>query len=271
MEELDKNALFVGLSKNNGFKELPYYNKAKENRTNCEPFERLNQRFVSLQKEYADSFESLHKDIESKVCRREYSKGGETIHRGFYSPSSLDLVVSGNSRGRLLKSVPESNRYDYEYLFDDNGRMICSKAYSDEFDGFFRAIAVELFIYEPNRSLAFTYNPCHDYILSFISECQYENGVLNGYATAICNSINEENDCIEINVEEFEYAEHLLRSVCWSRYVPSIPLLEQNKFVFSRDEEGYLSTYTVEPLDGSIPKEDASHRFESYRVKVRRK
>jgi len=31
-----------------------------------------------------------------------------------------------------------------------------------------------------------------------------------------------------------------LKSINWYRYTPSIQLLDQYKFIFSRDEEGYL-------------------------------
>lgn len=151
MEEFDNEVLFEELHKIDGIKEVLEYNKTEENLTDCEPFERLNQKFVMLQKQYADSFKALNKDIESKICKREYSKGGETLHRGFYSPSSLDLVVGGSCRGRLLKNTPKSNTYDYEYLFDDRDNIVCSKKYSDEFDGVFSVIAVELFVYEQNR------------------------------------------------------------------------------------------------------------------------
>jgi len=53
--------------------------------------------------------------------------------------------------------------------------------------------------------------------------------------------------------------------------MPSIQLLDQYKFTFSRDEEGYLSTYTVEQLGRFVQKNNLSHGAESYRVKVKRK
>lgn len=87
------------------------HNKPKENFKTYEYFERLNQKYILLQKQYADSFPKLYDDIEPKVFRREYSKGGACIHRGFYSPSASDLVVANCNRGRLLKKPPKDNNY----------------------------------------------------------------------------------------------------------------------------------------------------------------
>jgi len=110
-------------------------------------FEQLNKKYILLQKEYRNSFHDLNKDIDSKVCRREYAKGGATLHRGYYSPSAADLTVGNCSRGRLLKKPPENNNYDYEYLFDNHDKLICVRNYTDEFDGVFSVYSIELFIY----------------------------------------------------------------------------------------------------------------------------
>ncbi|MDD4474431.1 MAG: hypothetical protein PHV95_01395 [Eubacteriales bacterium] len=231
----------------------------------------MNQKYAQLQKKYADSFQELNASIASKAYKWKYSKGGATLHRGFYSPSSLDLVIGGCDRGRLLKSKPKSNTYDYEYIFDDKGNIICSKKYSDEFDGVFSVIAVELFVYKKNIVLSFEFEPYHNHALTFISECKYENGRLARYESAICGLNYDGKSCTEINIETFEYADDWLKSVYWYRYTPSIQLLDQNKFIFTRDEEGYLSTYTVERLGGCAQKNDFYQNSESFKVIVKRK
>ncbi len=218
-----------------------------------------------MQKQYADSFQELQAFVDLNAYRKEYSKGGVTLHRGYYSPSSLDLVVGGCNRGKLIKGLPKNNSYDYEYIFDGKDNLICTKKYSDEFESVFRCIAIEFLVYEQNRVLSFTFDLLNNYTeLSFISECQYNDDILLRYESALCY---EGNDCIEINVEIPEYADHLLKSVCSYRYNPFNKMLDQNKFVFFRDMDGYLSTYTIEQLD----KQDASHDTKLYKVNVKRK
>ena len=248
-------------------KELPFYKQSKDVNNNCQFFEFLNQKYSILQKQFANSFQELNEIITQKAYRKEYSKGGTTIHRGFYSPSFLDLVVRGCNRGRLLNRAPKSNAYDYEYIFDNDNNLICSKKYSNEFGRNFEIIAIELLVYEKDKVLSFTFEPQNEYTLYFISECQYKNGRLLKYESALCN---EGQDCTEINVEISEYADNLLKSVYWYRYAPSIKLLDQNKFVFFRDESGCLSTYTVERI-GMFDRNDSNNSKESYKVNVKRK
>ncbi|HOJ48093.1 MAG TPA: hypothetical protein PLD48_04370 [Bacillota bacterium] len=76
--------------------------------------------------------------------------------------------------------------YDYEYIFDDKGNLICSKKYSNKFDGVFSVIAIELLVYEQNRVLSFVFEPYNNHALTFISECQYKNERLSRYESAIC-------------------------------------------------------------------------------------
>ena len=270
MKKFDSENLLESLYAVDGIREVLEHNQTEENRIACEPFEQLNQKFVTLQRQYTHSFKALNKDMESRVCRRAYSKGGKTLHRGFYSPSSLDLVVEGNRRGRLLKNPPEGNTYDYEYLFDDGNNLIGVKKYSHESDGVFRAAAVELFAYEQERVLAFEFDPCHKYVPYFISECQYENGRLARYETALCGVPGQGKDCIEINVEIPGYEDALLKSVLWYRYVPCIQLLDGSRYIFSRDETGRLSEYTVEDFADSSQK-DVEDTPTFYKVKVKRK
>ena len=271
MKKFNNEELIKGIFEIDCVKEVLEYNQIKENLSNCEPFEQLNQKYILLQKRYADSFQKLNKDIESKIYRREYSKGGATLHRGFYSPSSSDLVVGNCSRGRLLKKPPKDNSYDYEYLFDEQDNLICVQKYSDEFDGVFSVIAIELLIYEQDKVLSLEFDSIQNRGPTFMSECQYENGKLMKYESVLCELYYGGKSCTEINVETFEYADDLLKSFCWYRYSPVIQLLDQYKYTFGRDEEGYLSTYTVEQLGGYEPETNLNEKPETYKVRAKRK
>lgn len=262
IEELEKKVFEIDY-----IKDVLKYNQTNETRKNCIPFEQLNQKYISLQKQYLNLFNELSKDVDSKVYRREYAKGGTTLHRGFYSPSASDLVVGSCNRGRLLKNPTKDSNYDYEYLFDNQSNLICVYKYSDEFEGVFSVISTELFIYELNKVLSLVFEP----YLTVISECQYKEGKLIRYENALGELHYGGKGCTEINVETFEYADDLLKSFCWYRYIPSIQLLDQYRYTFARDEEGYMSTYTVEQLGGYQSETDFDDEPRSYKVRVKRK
>lgn len=62
---------------------------------------------VSFGNEYADKMSQSHASINQEIIKVEYTKGGETIHRGFYCPSLVkDLIVGNLKRGKLLKKKP---------------------------------------------------------------------------------------------------------------------------------------------------------------------
>ena len=214
------------------------------------PFERLNEEYALLYEEYSNSFEELSKKVSEKAYRYEYSKGGLTIHRGFYSPSLADLVTGNCSRGRLLRQKPKGNTCDFEYVFDARNNLICVNKFSGEFDNEFKLVSTELFVQDKNAALALEFDiASYDISLSRISKCRYDGGKPMGYESASYMACGECN-CTGIHVESFEYVNALLYSFCASDYAPSINLLSQHKYTFSRDQEGYLSTYIVEALDG---------------------
>lgn len=250
------------------FKEMLAYNQSEENKKNCEPFEQLNQKYISLQKQYSNSFHKLSEGIDSKVYRREYAKGGEGFHRGIYSPSMMDLVVGGANRGTLLKRPPKDNKYNYEYLFDVQDNLICVYAYSN-LNGISTLVTTEFFVHQPNIILSLVYDSDENHGLSFMSECKYENGRLMRYENVLCDLFRK--GCDEINVEIHEYVDDLLQSLHWYRYMHSMQLLVHEKYTFPRDIDGYLSTYTVEQIGGFKPKTDFNCEKMIYNVRKKRK
>ena len=266
------------LFKMDELKEVKAYWDSEENLKNCEPFEQLNQKFISLHKKYNGSFNELYKDVESMACRREYAKGGIGLHRGFYSPSLMDLVVGGVNRGRLLKKPPKNGKDIYEYLFDAEDRLICVNFYQD-YNGTQKTPPPELFLYEDNKVLSFdfSYTDWNGYEITAISECQHENGELMRYEIAYCNLLGVDEydsynkNCDRIQVEIFKYVDDLMKSFCWYEYLPSVHSLRQEKFTFSRDEEGYLSTYKMEQLGGFKPKTKFECESIIYKVRGKRK
>ena len=269
-EEFDLEKLIKEITDTDELKEIVAYNHSEKNLKNCKSFELLDQKYIQLQKQYANSFHELNKGIESKVCRREYAKGGEGFHRGVHSPSIMDLVVGGVNRGRLLENVPKDNNYNYEYLFDAQNNLICVYSYS-KFNDVSELVSTELFVYQQNKILSLVFNPDEDHGLSYMSECQYENGRLIRCENVLCDLFYGGKGCTEINVEIHEYIDDLLKSFHWYRYIPSIQLLDHQKFTFARDQEGYLSTYIIEQIDGFKTETDFDYEQAIYNVRVKQK
>lgn len=233
-------------------------------------FERLNQQYVSLHKEYANSFNELNQNIESRTCKREFARGGEGLHRGARSPSMMDIVVGGVNRGKLLRKRPLNNLYNYEYLLDAQANLLCVYNY-EYINGSIKLLSTELLIYQQNQTLSLVFDADETHSLSFISKCIYENDNLMRYETALFALPPERNACLEINVETYEYLNGQIQAFRWCRYNPFIKLLNQEKFTFARDDNGYLSTYKVERINGLKSRNELVDTGNVYTVHVKRR
>jgi len=218
-------------------------------------FEQLDQRYVALIKQYSNQCSELYKDIETKTTRREYAKGGEQIHRGYYSPTMLDLVDPNYKRGQLLKRLNKNSRYNYEYLFDAQDNLICVHIFIN--DGQARLLTdTELLIYEADSVIGLSYNTPQSLfrpLLYSVSECRYADDLLIEYAKADLFLGRETVECISVCVEEPEYIDDQLQELRLYRYYPALSSLETNRYVFQRDAEGNLSTFTHEKSGGPYP------------------
>ncbi len=231
-------------------KKIDAYTRSEENLKECEPFDELNKKYLSIKKKYDGMYQEFNTAVKASAYRREYAKGGLTIHRGYYSPSQLDLVVGGSKRGRLLKKFPKSGVYDYEYIFDDKDNMICCIK-QDGLGGEVRKpVSAEFFVYESDKVLSLIYDLNSYLELRKISESHYVDGALVRYESALCVLADYCGGCTEIEVEEFGYDDSLMRSIMHYHYMPKIKLLDKHRYIFERDAEGYLSTYTYEDLSG---------------------
>lgn len=64
---------------------------------------------------------------------KEYSRGGLTSPRGYYNPSLLqELLISNQTRGKLLKKVTKTSKPDYCYYFDETRLVLIQDALSEE-------------------------------------------------------------------------------------------------------------------------------------------
>lgn len=265
-EDFNTEKLLKEITEIDEFRDLNNFLKSEENLLACMPFEELNSKYLLLQKQYGNAFKELYKDVELRAFRREYSKGGIGFHRGYYSPSNMDLVIGGVNRGKLIRKS-EKSQYNYQYVFDINNRIICVYTYSKDIK---QAKEFELLIYEKKKTISLVYS-CDHHSLSFITECYYENDNLIRYESAMCNPCYGSKACSEINVEVNSYDNNLLKFTTWYRYTPSIKLIAHNEYSFSRDSEGLLSTYKVEQLGGYLPQMKEKQNERIYKVRVKRR
>lgn len=100
------------------FSELQDFCRERESASRCAPFEEICCRYEHLYEKYSASYEYLSRGVEDCAATRQCSVGGLSMHRGFYSPSHLDMVDSDFKRGTLLKKCTGSPRRSFEYLFD---------------------------------------------------------------------------------------------------------------------------------------------------------
>ena len=90
----------------------------------------MEQRLFDLYDKYLYSYDELRKKALAETCYREYSKGGESMHRGYYCPSPVyDLLVGNVNRGRLLKRRPAVS-YDYIYYLNEARQIIMVDAFA---------------------------------------------------------------------------------------------------------------------------------------------
>ena len=90
------------------------------------------------------------------------------------------------------------------------------------------------------------------------------------FEKALCSYFGEDN-CMEIEVETYEYENGLMTSACLSRYTPSALLLGITKYTFGRDEEGYLSTFMAKELYGDFSPFAEEREKMVYKIKGKRK
>ncbi len=251
--EFDADKLTEDFMNIDAFRDMKAYLQSEENQREIQPFEALNQEFVSLHAQYKNSFEDMHRDAEQKAFRREYASGCMSLHRGYYSPSHTDSIAQGVSRGHLLKR--KGSRYAYEYVFDADDNLICVYGYG--YHNKSRVpVTTELFVRKKDivQSFVFERDLNGRKNLDYISECRYKDGKIMEYRIAFCGLIDSESSakrgkqCAEVDVEAYDYEGDAIKTFRWYRYLTSSKMLSADKFTFTRDESGKVLSFKSEPI-----------------------
>ncbi|QIZ08579.1 hypothetical protein HFZ78_19230 [Priestia megaterium] len=191
---------------------------------------------VSIKQKYADKLLELRTAAEEKIVRLEYSKGGETIHRGYYCPSPvLDLIIGGMKRGRLFKKKkPEFGNYSYEYGFDKDGRLLRVKGVN-EFTTPDSRFDEEYLIYIDEIVYGLEFDNLGELVA--VSKCIYENEKLMKYERSICGM----EKFADLHYEEYTYESNRLSEVDLCFHInPQLELYEEERLSVEHDEDGNI-------------------------------
>jgi len=220
-------------------KEIEIYYQSNRMIRKHKPFDLLIEKYNCLYNQYSDSFEQFYNEINDISTIKEYAKGGECFHRGYYFPGAMNLIVSNYNKGRLIKKISKSKNYDYEYLFDPLGFMICSHKYTTpNFNSSYELYNTEFFVYQDNIvfSFIFKYDSCYPPKLDFISISRYENKKIHTYEFAYFIA----DKCVEVEVEIHEYMGDLLQSFYRCTYFHPGHKFYPNKFTYNEEENSYF-------------------------------
>ena len=243
----------------------------KELRVNMDYME---QRLFDLYDKYLYSYDELRKKALAETCYREYSKGGEGTHRGYYCPSPvIDLLIGNVSRGRLLKRRPAVN-YDYIYYLNEARQIIMVDAFAtweDDWLGYYKKTLYtrEFVFHRENAEISVEYKL--NYFLDQInmysaSLCDYAAEKLRAYRRLCMRTYCGDDGCryadedsYSIRAEDYEYDESGLlcgsvfgeRIMCKTetssgKFKPAGNTYE-HAYRFFHNEDGFL--YAYKPLE----------------------
>ncbi|MCL1696445.1 MULTISPECIES: hypothetical protein [unclassified Lysinibacillus] len=208
----------------------------KIDQSKLDVFVKVIAELVSIKHKYADKLLDLRNATEKKIVRLEYSKGGETIHRGYYCPSPvLDLIVGGMKRGRLFKKKkPKFGNYTYEYGFDKDGRLLRVKGVN-EFTTPDSRFDEEYLIYIDDIVYGLEFDNSGELVV--VSKCIYENGKLMKYERSGCWT----EEFADLQYEEYTYENNWLSEVDFFYNIdPLLELYEEERLRVENDEVGNI-------------------------------
>jgi len=213
-------------------------------------------RLTLIAKKYLSDCQDIYLRLNSHVVKKEYSSGGELISRGFYCPSPIYDIVTGNcKRGKLLKRVTSRNRPTYEYCFDKNDKLIIVNHLNEN--------SSETLEYAGNSVIGITFSKEATPEITSVIECKYDN---NGRIISYIKAISSFNDCCidQLEKEIYTYSDLGLFQAEVFDYLDDSDsgILNFCKYTFEHDENGYLKEYKVET---SIFEDDI------YKVNIKRK
>lgn len=191
----------------------------------------------------------------------QYAVGGELLHRGYYCPSPVKDIVMGNcNRGKRIKHpIKFEQKMMYEYGFCDDQLLLIKHNIDDQI------IETEYISYTDSKQIGCTFNS--EMKLRTISECIYNDDKLTSYFLVNLDSFNSITSCEK---EIYEYKNGWLHSATLYMMQTANSCLH-DKYIFSHDSDGYLSSYKVVEYENGNIKEDFYWKDHSFKVTKKRR
>lgn len=198
-----------------------------------EEFTEYISELINIKNHYSDKLPELKDSAEKETVRCEYSKGGLTIHRGYYCPSPVyDLIVGNCKRGKLLKKKSDFPNYTYEYSFDKDSNLIRVRGIN-ELTAPKSHLDKEFLIYKNNIVYGVEFNIRGD--IDVVSKCTYDNGNIITYERSLCTT----DEYADLHYEIYQYENDVISEVTvFFGIVPKFGLYSENKYLLERDEKG---------------------------------
>ena len=148
---------------------------------------------TEIVRKYRSDFSQRIEEIRSTVQYEQYGVGGETIHRGYYCPSKIFDVVTGNAkRGRIAKRASTKRRAAYVYGFNHQDELVMVNAGNEE----------EFIIRENQTEMGFgTFVDNQE--IHTISRCQYDGDKILSYEFGLYMS--DDDQVYELTQEKYTY------------------------------------------------------------------
>ena len=143
----------------------------------CRNAQEYIEKQISSPQSVGQSLTVLYERARCSVAYEEWSVGGKSMDRGYYCPSTVrDLVVVGQSRGKLLKRPRPKSRPSFCYGFDENGRLLTVTTLQEQSG---KPLRKEVLFYEGECQ----YGLAADVDGGSLSlcVCRYEEGTLRSY------------------------------------------------------------------------------------------
>lgn len=228
-----------------------------------EYYSRKAKYYEELCKSYDKNFFEAMANAADSAHRRELSKGGGTIHRGYYCPSPIkDRVIGGCKRGRLVSRLPSKADAVYEYFFNESNELTLVNKYAVE-QGQMYYTQGELIEKKGSATQSVILEDMlHMPYISGISECGYDNGSISLYEYATIIGQTDCPICAFINSEKYLYDGKRLVTCFMDTYVKATGILESQRYdlIYNGDTP---VRYTVrECFDGEYRAADPEQVYE---------
>lgn len=221
----------------------------------CNYYQNEINRLYNIGQKYCSHI-NLESLFRTQIVRIETSIDGG-LHRGFYCPSKIIDLVTGNvKRGKISQRASLGGKSYFLYNFNQEGLLVLIENYSRG-----EKLYTEYLFYDGNYVYGITLGNEGD--IKQISEEKYENKKIIHYK--IAHFLQGKG--LEISCEKYNYDKDGLYCCISHVYYPLPNVYYQTIRLFER-EDGYLSGYST--IDAPLNRYPEDEKPQHYKVSIKR-